>query len=446
MPIDFSPYITLTPLNVEPGDIYQRSIDVAMTVLPEFNLRRGTLEDAMFQAASYMNALNVATINSLPSRLMEGFANLIGYSRFEGTRSTITLTVNAFDQSGGVVPKGTIFSHRITESDGSVSEYTYETAEEVDLAPLWSSATTYATDDCVTYNSATYRSLQNSNTNRNPATQTAYWDAIGTGDDPPFASIPVISKVVGYTPTISENDELICITTNNVVDSAFAQDDFAIGLDGDADSTYLSGARTHIASMSNSLSTSRQMQSAIITDYRVVQICKVYDLTDSADMAISAADAPGFVTVCVYGKDRTLTTQELTSIDTYVTNKSVPGLEISIQNVTFAPFTISIALTHRSTTESSYVENAVKQVLANALSYLNFPLTKTTIESNYLSSIVYNSVGSIISITSCTMTHTGSDFSETINVAQTLLSFVEKGVLPLVTTSNITVTATPVDI
>ena len=156
--------------------------------------------------------------------------------------------------------------------------------------------------------------------------------------------------------------------------------------------------------------------------------------------------SPGFVTVCVYGKDRTLTTQELTSIDTYVTNKSVPGLEISIQNVTFAPFTISIALTHRSTTESSYVENAVKQVLANALSYLNFPLTKTTIESNYLSSIVYNSVGSIISITSCTMTHTGSDFSETINVAQTLLSFVEKGVLPLVTTSNITVTATPVDI
>jgi hypothetical protein len=61
MPINFSPYISLTPANLEPGDIYQQSIDVALTVLPEFNLRRGTLEDAIFQASAYMNALNIAT-------------------------------------------------------------------------------------------------------------------------------------------------------------------------------------------------------------------------------------------------------------------------------------------------------------------------------------------------------------------------------------------------
>lgn len=445
MPIDFSPYISLTPANIEPGIIYQRSIDVARTVLPEFNLRRGTLEDAIFQASAYMNALNIATINTLPSRLMEGFVNLLGYSRFEGTRSTVTLTVTAFDTSGGIVPKATIFVHRITESDGTITEYTYETTEEVDLAPVWSSANSYVTGDYVTYNGAVYIALQNS-TNQNPSTQTSYWDALGVGDNAPSASIPVVSRVIGYTPTISNGTELICITTNNVVDNAFAEDDFASGLNGDIDSIYLSGARTHIQSLSNSLSTSTQIQSAVVTNYREAQICKVYDLTDSADMAIGAVDAPGFVTICVYGKDRNLTSSELTAIDTFVTNKTVPGLEISVQNVDFAPFTIDIALTYNSSVDETSLQNTIKQFIVTSFNYLNFPLYKTEITSNYVSSIIYNLGVGVLSVTSCTMEHAGTDFSETANTPTQTLSFVNKGVLPLITVDDITITATPQDI
>lgn len=446
MPIDFSPYISLTPANLEPADIYQNSIDVALQVLPEFNLRRGTLEDAMFQASVYMNALNIATINSLPSRLMEGFANLVGYTRFEGTRSTVTLTVTAFDTSGGIVPKGTIFAHRYTEPDGTVTEYTYETIEEVDLAPAWSSTTTYAIGDYITYSGYTYIALLGSNTNQNPVSATTYWDQLGSGDNPPFASIDVVSKIIGYTPLISDNTELTCITTNNVIDTAFAENDFAVGLNGDTDSEYLSGVRTHIQSLSDSVATSTQMQSSILVNFREAQICKVYDLTNSTTLSVSAAEAPGYLTAFVYGKERVLTSAERTSIDTFVTNRSVPGLEIGVLDFDFAPFTIAISLTYQSSLDSTDVTDLVKQSIVNALSYVNFPLYRTNITSNFIASIVYQSGSGVINVTSCTMDHNGTKFSESTSPGQTTLTFVNKGVLPLVTTTDITITATPLDV
>lgn len=447
MPINFSPYISLTPANLEPGDIYQNSIDVALTVLPEFNLRRGTLEDAIFQASAYMNALNIATINSLPSRLMEGFANLVGYSRFEGTRATVTLTVTAFDTLGGVVPKSTIFAHRYIEQDGSVTEYTYETAEEVDLAPIWSNATAYTTGQYVTYNDATYEALQNG-TNQNPYTQTAYWNLVDGADSYPSASIQVISKTIGYTPTIAAGTELVCLTTNNVVDTSISEDDFSPGLDGDIDSVYLSGARTHIQALSSSLATANQIQSSIINNYREIQICKVYDLTSPAGLEFTESPADGYVTVFVYGKDRELNNSELTAIDTFVTNKSVPGLEVSIQNYNFAPFTINIAVTHDSTIDVSDVQEIIKQTLVNAFTYVNFPTYKKDITSNYITSIVYQSGAGVINVSSCTMQHTGTGtgspyYSETANTNTSTLSFIEKGYLPLITAADITITATP---
>ena len=408
MPINFSPYISLTPANLEPGDIYQNSIDVALTVLPEFNLRRGTLEDAIFQASAYMNALNIATINSLPSRLMEGFVKLVGYSRFEGTRATVTLTVTAFDTLGGVVPKSTIFAHRYIEQDGSVTEYTYETAEEVDLAPIWSNATAYTTGQYVTYNDATYEALQNG-TNQNPVTQTAYWDLVDGVDSYPSASIQVISKTIGYTPTIAAGTELVCLTTNNVVDTSISEDDFSPGLDGDIDSVYLSGARTHIQALSSSLATADQIQTSIITNYRETLICKVYDLTNPANLEFTESPADGYVTVFVYGKDRELNNSELTAIDTFVTNKSVPGLEVSIQNYNFAPLTIQLAITYNSTSDASAVGEIIKQSLVNAFDYMNFPTYKKDITSNYISAIAYrDGVGAgVINVSSCTMQHAG---------------------------------------
>jgi hypothetical protein len=81
MAADFSRYIDLSIFDAEPGDIYFDAIEIARLTLPEFNLRVGTPEDAIFQAAAYISSLNIASVNRLPDRLMEGIMNILGYSK-----------------------------------------------------------------------------------------------------------------------------------------------------------------------------------------------------------------------------------------------------------------------------------------------------------------------------------------------------------------------------
>jgi len=174
----------------------------------------------------------------------------------------------------------------------------------------------------------------------------------------------------------------------------------------------------------------------------------VYDLTDPTYLLFSAAAADGYVTAFVYGRDRVLTNAELASIDTFITNKAVPGLEISIQNYQFAPFTINIAITHNSLIDSADVEESIKLYIVNAFNYTNFPLYKKDITSNYIASIVFQAAIGVINVSSCTMQHTGTGtgspyYSETANTNTSTLTFLKKGYLPLITTSSITIASTP---
>ena len=83
MPADFSEYIDLTIFDEQPGDIYLRSIELAQLTIPDFSLRPGTPEDAIFQAMAYISSLNIQAINRIPNRLMAGIMNILGYRRQE---------------------------------------------------------------------------------------------------------------------------------------------------------------------------------------------------------------------------------------------------------------------------------------------------------------------------------------------------------------------------
>jgi hypothetical protein len=109
MPADFSNYIDLKIFDISPGDIYLASLDVASLTLPEFNLRVGTPEDAIFQAMAYISALNIAAINRLPDRLMAAILLMMGVTRQEGIPAEVELTVTADSYEGATVPAGTLF-------------------------------------------------------------------------------------------------------------------------------------------------------------------------------------------------------------------------------------------------------------------------------------------------------------------------------------------------
>lgn len=140
MPADFSEYVDLTIYDVQPVDVYLGAIELARTTMPEFTLRQGTPEDALFQAFAYMSSLSVGAINRLPSRLMEGVSKMLGTTRSYGARASVAVEFIASDNDGAFIPAGSIFSYseRIA---GDTYQYTFELAEDVVIDPVESGTT-----------------------------------------------------------------------------------------------------------------------------------------------------------------------------------------------------------------------------------------------------------------------------------------------------------------
>lgn len=121
MPADYSSYVNLRPHDVDAVDIYLGAQELARVTLPEFNLRQGTVEDAMFQAFSYMQMLSVAAINRLPNRLMEGLTRMLGISRDEGTRASVDVVITMNDVINVTIGGGTACTYPVTISDATVN-------------------------------------------------------------------------------------------------------------------------------------------------------------------------------------------------------------------------------------------------------------------------------------------------------------------------------------
>jgi len=132
MPGDYSQYVNLKPYDVSVVDVYLGAQELARVTLPEFNLRQGTVEDAMFQAFAYMQMLGVSAINRLPSRLMEGISRMMGVTRNEGSRAVVDAVFTFNDDVSIKLERGTGATYKITIAD-SVVEYPFATTIDVSV-------------------------------------------------------------------------------------------------------------------------------------------------------------------------------------------------------------------------------------------------------------------------------------------------------------------------
>lgn len=156
MPGDYSQYVNLKPYDVSVVDVYLGAQELARVTLPEFNLRQGTVEDAMFQAFSYIQMLGVSAINRLPSRLMEGLARMLGVSRNEGSRAVVDTILTFNDDVSIKLERGVGATYKITIAD-SVVEYPFATT--IDVSVVTTTARVASTG-----NVAIATDLQNSDT------------------------------------------------------------------------------------------------------------------------------------------------------------------------------------------------------------------------------------------------------------------------------------------
>lgn len=133
MPADFSEYVDLRLHDASPTDIYLGAIELARLTLPEFALRSGTVEDALFQSMSYMQMLSIAAINRIPSRLMEGLMKIGGVVRDAGTRAVITVNFVLNEVTSVTIPIGSTFFYEIDFGDEQVLRYSFMTTETVQI-------------------------------------------------------------------------------------------------------------------------------------------------------------------------------------------------------------------------------------------------------------------------------------------------------------------------
>jgi len=327
MPADFRYYVDLRPMDVSPAELYLDAIEVARTVLPDFELRPGTIEDAMFQAFAYMTALNVGSINRLPNSLFMGIIKMIGTPYADGQRATMNVKFTANSNDGATIPIGTTVQCTTRNDDFEIS-YSFETDEQLVIA------------------------------------------ANELGAALPFGTVAATAQNIGIIPEIQSGKTLSVLSYLPTVYSAVADGNFVQGVDAESVLKFMDRGVARIATMSSGLVTATQLNNYVLTQNpTLVSRSKVYDLTDP-DAALLVGDAAvnGHVTVFAYGPQRFLTNTEKTNILSNVSSKTVAGLAIGIKDPILLDCKITAAVKHFSDIESSELIIQLTDALVQQLS------------------------------------------------------------------------------
>ncbi len=230
---DFRPYVDLTVFDKQPRDIYTEAVEYATTALPELSIRPGTLEDALFQAMSFVSGEVIASVNRLPDGLMEGILNLLGLARIQSTFATGTVQFTMIDDVGGTIPAGTQVGY--TESVEGVS--------------IFHTFTTTAT-------------------------------AIVVEGETLSSAVNIVADSAGEKPALLTGQTMVVVSASNRILSAALASDLASGEAAENNAEYFSRGVTYLGSLSSALVTSTQIQNYVLSNHVEVHRCRVYDLTE----------------------------------------------------------------------------------------------------------------------------------------------------------------------
>ena len=401
MSVDFSPYLNLRIYDKDPGEMYLTALDLMRLNVPQLSVRPGTIEDAMLQSFAFLSTVAINHINVLPNRLVEGLANLMGAQRTEPSYASVQVTITALDYIGGSLESGTIFEHSYNLGSQRIVEY-YELFSGVIIEPI---------------------------------------EPVIDADPPtplPSTTTVITALDLGQRKSITTGTVMTILNSQTVADSAVALDNFTQGVLGEDDAQFLSRFATQLQSMSNVLTTAKQIEAYVLSTYTFVTRAKAYDLTNSENAREQgAADAPGYISLFVYGDDKPLSVFERTTIYSDLAAKSMAGLQMVVQDITILPMTVTATIKIAAGSDYSSTLAGVKTSLLELFSPDKFPfideaIRKTTIFEKIISvnNVVYVDQG---------LTFTCSD---TTSDGSGNLIFDDKGCLPLIDIDTSTFTMT----
>ena len=401
MPADFSNYINLRAFDASPTEIYLDAVDYARLVLPEFQLRQGTPEDAILQAISYISSLNVAAINRLPDRLMSGILGMIGVQIDDGTQAEIAVEFTAIDYDGTTIPQGTIVRYDY-EFLGEQSSVYFETSEEGVI-------------DAVVYTGV---------------------------ESLPSTIVECRALDVGeILPLTAGLNVIIDSPTSNILEATL-DSVISRGTNQEVSDDYLNRSVQYLGSLSSSFARASQVDSFVLAEFvGTVSRCKTYDLTNFlSGMEWADADEVGYVTIFVYGIGAQLTNDEKLDVLVGVQDRTVAGLEVYVSDVNEVDLAMTVSATFSSDYDSAVVEANIKSVVSNYFSPTNYRFTDKIRKSEFIS--IATSVPGVIYIESLEVTVAAGPATITVDGD---VSFSLKGTLPSMAVTDITTTLTSSD-
>lgn len=408
---NFAEYVDLTINNKTTETVYDDAVEYAQISLPEFSPRVGTIENAILEAVSHSTASLIAMINALPDGLMEGLLNLMGFTRIEATASTATVLIELSINTGATISSGTVFSYDVYDSANVLTQYLYETVNDVTIA---SGGTTGSV-------------------------------SVIASDPSVYPDIPVPSNltVVSSTPFI------LGVTLTSLA---------TVGTNTETDAEYFDRAVTYLGSLSNAITTASQLTNYIAVNYPTVSRYKVYDLTQAKEndivnavltsnvVTLTSRYAHGFsvgdsvivsgMATAAYNGTYTITVVPTTTTFRYAkTNSNIAtavttvgavvlasgmllatsdvggAVTISLCDSTGAPISVAQKLAIKTDIESRVV--AGLSIYMHDMNTFNVTIACTiVVESNYSTSDVGTSVSEAIE---AYLSIAGWDFSSTIN-------------------------------
>jgi hypothetical protein len=399
MPADFSPYVNMRLYDKQPSDIYLNALEIAQMNIPQFELRVGTVEDAIFQAMAYMTSLSVTHINALPNRLMEGILSMMGMPRLNGSNATVTVDVNLATYSGTTITAGTTFLHE-TSIFGEITQTYYQVIGAATISDV--------TQD----------------PEAEPPT------ALPTG------SVALMAMSIGSVPTVVEGDSFSVLNLNSQVLSVSALDDFIQGEEPENDGEYLARGVTVLSSLSDALVTASQIEKYIASTYPAVKRVKAYDLTDSdLDSDIEANDAPGYATAYVYGDNAEINILQRLQIQKEVNDKTSAGLAVRITPSRIVSASLSASVEIQSTYSIASASSAISTAIKSYINPLYFPYSDTSIRGNSIVGIL-SKLPSVLYVSDIAISSNQMD----TEAGTGNLVFQKKGDLPSITDAAINIT------
>lgn len=239
---DFANYVDLTIHDETALDVYDDSVIYAQTSLPEFNPRVGTIENAILEATSYQTASLATLVNRLPDGLMEGLLNLMGFAKNDATKAVGVATFQVTLSTGVTITAGTVVSYNVFDDAGILTQYLFETTEDLIITSGNTSGT-------------------------------ATFTAVGAEQFPDIP-VPQTLTLVSTTPYILS----VSLTSLS-----------STGSDEETDSEYFNRAVIYLASLSAALTTASQLSAYLQTNFPTVARTAVFDLTTAKQRTITNA-------------------------------------------------------------------------------------------------------------------------------------------------------------